>query len=110
MLFQFTHITDEEGNILNRYEYDAFGNFTLKEETIEKTKIDKEKLEDRMKELLAAVENFDMDGTETLMEELEQYEFDEKFEDLCKELKKVVEDFAYDEAAELIKSFLQISE
>ncbi len=35
MLFQFTHITDEEGNILNRYEYDAFGNFTLKEETIE---------------------------------------------------------------------------
>ena len=30
-----THITDDEGNILNRYEYDAFGNFTLKEETIE---------------------------------------------------------------------------
>ena len=35
MLFQFTHITDDDGNVLNRYEYDAFGNFTLKEETIE---------------------------------------------------------------------------
>ena len=34
-LGSITHITDEEGNILNRYEYDAFGNFTLKEETIE---------------------------------------------------------------------------
>ena len=30
-----THITDEQGNVLNHYEYDAFGNFTLKEETIE---------------------------------------------------------------------------
>ena len=29
------HITDKTENILNRYEYDAFGNFTLKEETIE---------------------------------------------------------------------------
>ena len=26
---------DEDGNVLNRYEYDAFGNFTLKEETVE---------------------------------------------------------------------------
>ena len=34
-LGSITHITDEAGNILNRYEYDAFGNFTLKEETIE---------------------------------------------------------------------------
>ena len=33
-LGSITHITDEEGNILNRYEYDAFGNFTVKEETI----------------------------------------------------------------------------
>ncbi len=33
-LGSITHITDEEGNVLNRYEYDAFGNFTVKEETI----------------------------------------------------------------------------
>ncbi len=34
-LGSITHITDEEGNVLNRYEYDAFGNFTVKEETIQ---------------------------------------------------------------------------
>ena len=79
----------------------------IKEEKIEKMKIDKKKLEDRMREMLAAVENFDMDGTENLMKELEQYEFDENFANLCKELKKVMEDFAYDEAAELINGFLQ---
>lgn len=30
-----THVVDEEGNVLNRYEYDAFGDFTVKEETIQ---------------------------------------------------------------------------
>ena len=34
-LGSITHVTDEDGNVLNRYEYDAFGNFTLKEETVE---------------------------------------------------------------------------
>ena len=29
-----THVTDEEGNILNRYEYDAWGNLTTEEEQI----------------------------------------------------------------------------
>ena len=29
-----THVTDEAGKILNRYEYDAFGNFTVKEESV----------------------------------------------------------------------------
>ena len=29
-----THVTDEEGNILNRYEYDAWGNLTLEEEQV----------------------------------------------------------------------------
>lgn len=29
-----THVIDEAGKILNRYEYDAFGNFTVKEETV----------------------------------------------------------------------------
>ena len=29
-----THLTDEEGNILNRYEYDAWGNLTAEEEQI----------------------------------------------------------------------------
>ena len=33
-LGSITHITDGEGNVLNRYGYDAFGNFTEKEETI----------------------------------------------------------------------------
>ena len=34
-LGSITHVTDDEGNTLNRYEYDAFGNFTLKEENVE---------------------------------------------------------------------------
>ena len=34
-LGSITHVTDEDGNVLNRYEYDAFGSFTLKEETVE---------------------------------------------------------------------------
>ena len=34
-LGSITHITDEDGEILNRYEYDVYGNFTHKEETIE---------------------------------------------------------------------------
>ena len=29
-----THVTDEEGNILNRYEYDAWGNLTAEEEQV----------------------------------------------------------------------------
>ena len=29
-----THVTDEAGAVLNRYEYDAFGEFTCKEETV----------------------------------------------------------------------------
>ena len=29
-----THVTDEEGNILNRYEYDAWGNLTTEEEQV----------------------------------------------------------------------------
>ena len=29
-----THVTDEEGNLLNRYEYDAWGNLTLEEEQV----------------------------------------------------------------------------
>ena len=29
-----THVTDEEGNILNRYEYDAWGNLTAAEEQV----------------------------------------------------------------------------
>lgn len=29
-----THVTDEEGSVLNRYEYDAFGDCTYKEETV----------------------------------------------------------------------------
>ena len=29
-----THATDEEGNILNRYEYDAWGNLTLEDEQV----------------------------------------------------------------------------
>ena len=29
-----THVTDETGNICNRYEYDAFGDFTVREETV----------------------------------------------------------------------------
>ena len=29
-----THVTDEEGNILNRYEYDAWGNLTVEEEQV----------------------------------------------------------------------------
>ncbi len=33
-LGSITHITDEDGNICNQYEYDAFGSFTTKEETI----------------------------------------------------------------------------
>ena len=79
----------------------------IKEETVEKNTIDKIKLEERLKEMLVAVENFDMDGTEQLMEELEQYEFNKAFANLCKELKSAVEDFVYDEAADLINSFLQ---
>uniref|UniRef100_A0A0N5ACH7 Tox-SHH domain-containing protein n=1 Tax=Syphacia muris TaxID=451379 RepID=A0A0N5ACH7_9BILA len=34
-LGSITHITDGEGNVLNRYGYDAFGNFTEKEEIIQ---------------------------------------------------------------------------
>ncbi|MBQ9140371.1 MAG: RHS repeat-associated core domain-containing protein [Lachnospiraceae bacterium] len=33
-LGSITHIVDEDGKALNRYEYDAFGNFTVKEETV----------------------------------------------------------------------------
>ena len=29
-----THVTDEEGNLLNRYEYDAWGNLTAEEEQV----------------------------------------------------------------------------
>ena len=29
-----THVTDEEGNLLNRYEYDAWGNLTLEDEQV----------------------------------------------------------------------------
>ena len=29
-----THVTDEDGNILNRYEYDAWGNLTLEDEQV----------------------------------------------------------------------------
>ena len=29
-----THVTDEEGNLLNRYEYDAWGNLTTEEEQV----------------------------------------------------------------------------
>ena len=29
-----THVTDEEGNLLNRYEYDAWGNLTLQDEQV----------------------------------------------------------------------------
>lgn len=29
-----THVTDENGTVLNRYSYDAFGNRTVKEETV----------------------------------------------------------------------------
>ncbi len=29
-----THVTDEEGSVLNRYEYDAFGDCTYKEQTV----------------------------------------------------------------------------
>ena len=34
-LGSITHITDEDGNICNQYEYDAFGSFAIKEETIQ---------------------------------------------------------------------------
>ncbi len=34
-LGSITHITDEDGNICNQYEYDVFGRFTTKEETIQ---------------------------------------------------------------------------
>ena len=34
-LGSITHVTDADGNVLNRYEYDAFGDFTLREETVE---------------------------------------------------------------------------
>ncbi len=34
-LGSITHVTDEDGNICNQYEYDAFGSFTTKEETIQ---------------------------------------------------------------------------
>ena len=34
-LGSITHVTDADGTVLNRYEYDAFGDFTLREETVE---------------------------------------------------------------------------
>ncbi len=34
-LGSITYITDEDGNICNQYEYDAFGSFAIKEETIQ---------------------------------------------------------------------------
>lgn len=33
-LGSITHITDEAGNVCNHYEYDAFGDFTVREETV----------------------------------------------------------------------------
>ncbi|WP_199884114.1 hypothetical protein [Anaerosinus massiliensis] len=33
-LGSITYITDEKGNVVNRYEYDIWGNITKKEETI----------------------------------------------------------------------------
>ena len=79
----------------------------IKDEKIEKKKIGKNELKELLEEMLPAVEAFDLDRTEELMTEIEQYEFNDEFECMCEKLKKAVEDFAYDQGVELINSFVQ---
>lgn len=72
----------------------------------EKKKISKQKLEEKLEELLFSLEEFDLDGADTLMEEMKAYSYNDAFKTLYDKLKLSVENVSYEEAIEQIKEFL----
>lgn len=73
-------------------------------ETMEgKPLIEEKELKERITKLKACLEDFDIDGSDEIMDELSNYSFEEPFAEIYHHLKNAVENVEYDIANELLE-------
>ena len=78
----------------------------LQEAPQEKQKIEKEELKNKLQELMEYLDNFNLDGSDQMIEELGKYEYNSEWEETFEKLSKTVENVVYDESFEIAKAFL----
>ena len=69
--------------------------------------LDRDALKEKLTELLYALEEFDLDRADSLVENLAGYSYNEEFEQMFGRVRIAVENVSYDQGIEEIKAFLQ---